>query len=150
MFGRFGHFGSVDVVAGRGVELPHFESHDCRTPLIHSDTEHLPGENAARLNRLRELNLRRIIERRLQTGLLRDGFFDASARHDFVFARTLKFNGQAVGGFAAQKRVEARANGEIRQVTVVLRDERKLAQARQLMTQGTKLRQRVLTLMQAA
>ncbi|WP_414657750.1 helicase-related protein [Deinococcus sp. VB343] len=43
-----------------------------------------------------------------------------------------------------------RANGEIRQVTVVLRDERKLAQARQLMTQGTKLRQRVLTLMQAA
>ena len=53
-------------------------------------------------------------------------------------------------GRAALLALIPRANGEIRQVTVVLRDERKLAQARQLMTQGTKLRQRVLTLMQAA
>ena len=45
--------------------------------------------------------------------------------------------------------LQTRGNGEVRQVTVVMRDEVKLAQARRLMVQGTKLRERVITLLAA-
>lgn len=45
--------------------------------------------------------------------------------------------------------LQTRSNGEVRQVTVVLRDEQKLLQARRLMVQGSKLRERVTQLLAA-